>query len=591
MPAAGALWVVPSSGGEPRRLTWYPRNPFPRTWSPDGRTILFASARDGDANLRGITVPAAGGPETTLPVWPVRYASYSPDGKRLAVVGRTAFFNGVDRRFYRGGNRDPISLIDPLTGEGSVIRAGDVNLLFPMWVDHRIYFATDTLGSFNLAEHDLSTGRTRLLTHWRSYGITAASAGGGAIAFVRDGRIHLFDIATGTVSIPPIEVSPPRDEDAPKSVAATSYLQDLAPGPRGEKVAVEARGDVLIVDVATGESRDLTATPGSAERTPSISPDGKLVAYFSDASGEYALHVRAVDGSGEARVIALGRHPTYFHAPTWSPDSRRIAFSDQRLVLWVADVVSGAAEAVDSSRWIAQRQWQTSWSPDGRWLAYAKADPKGTRGIWLRDVEQRAGWMLSSGGSHDEWPVFDPSGRWLYFASSSNSGNAPARDVWSLLSDLMAQPFVSHRLMVATLRAGDVMPMLPYGAGPNPAAKTVTPGAMDPVGCSASHCAAGVPRLTRSSSCGWHRTDRWWSRRRSGPRPRRSTMPRAKCCWWTSRAPQRPVQLAAEVRSADVSGDGGSPAHAAWRRVEPDPDRRSTRHQDRDRPRQGDGAR
>ncbi|HET9441496.1 MAG TPA: hypothetical protein VFO52_15070, partial [Longimicrobiales bacterium] len=330
---ANALWVMPADGGTERRLTWYPRTPFPRTWAPDGKTILFVSARDGDGNQRAITVPVAGGPETMLELNPVRFASYSPDGKRIAVVGRTAFLGGVDRRYSRGGQNDPISLIDPATGLGPSIPTGNTNAIFPMWIGDRVYFATDTLGSFNLAVYDTTTRRVRLLTQWRSHGITSAGSGGGAIAFVRDGRIHHFDIATEQISTPPIEIPADTAELVPKSVPAAAFVQFVNAAPRAERAAIEARGDIVLFDARTRAATNLTSTTGTAERQPVMSPDGKRVAYFSDGGGEYALHIRSVDGNGSARIITLGSKPTYFRGIMWSPDARRIVFSDQRLVL------------------------------------------------------------------------------------------------------------------------------------------------------------------------------------------------------------------------------------------------------------------
>jgi tricorn protease len=474
-----SVYVMPATGGEVRRLTWFPRMAFVRAWSPDSRTILFTSARDGDGNMRALTVPASGGPETLLPVHPVRFASFAPDGRRMAIVARTIFASGVDRRYYRGGMRDPIEIVDPRSGQSTAITRGAANVIFPMWVGGRIYFVNDSLGSFNLAVYDTATRRTRQLTNWRSYGITSASAGGGAVAFVRDGRLHIYDIATERLTTPPVIVPSDSSELAPRDVPVARFQNSLLPGPRGEWLAAESRGEVILVDAATGQGRNLSNAPASAEREPTLSPDGRSVAYFSDASGEYALHVRAADGSGSARVITLGDRPTYFRGIAWSPDARRVAFSDQRLVLWVADLSAGRASPVDSSRWIAQGLWQTHWAPDSRHLAYAKADHKGTRAVWIRDTQTGQAWQISRGGSDDRWPLFDPSGRWLYFASNSLAGLAPATDVWALLSSMQGEPLQQHRLMVTALRDGDVLPILPYGLGANPAAKQPAAGVLD----------------------------------------------------------------------------------------------------------------
>ena len=552
---ANAVWVMPAAGGEPRRLTWYPRSPFPRAWTRDGTAILFVSARDGDGNQRAITVPAAGGPETMLKLNPVRFASYAPAGKRMAVVGWSAFLGGVDRRYSRGGGSDPISLIDPQTGLGRVVPKGSDNVIFPMWVDHRVYFATDSLGSFNLAVYDTTTNQMRLLTHWRSHGIIAANAGGGAIAFVRDGRIHLFDIASGKFATPAIHIPADTTELAERTVPIGSFVEFGNAAPNGLRAALEARGDVFLID-RTDPARNLTGTPGVAERVPVISPDGRQVAYFSDADGEYALHVRSLDGSGSVRRIPV-RSPTFFRGITWSPDGRRVAFSDQRLVLWLADLPAGVATPIDSARWIAQDLWQTSWSPDSRLLAYAKANPKGVRAVWVRDVERGQAWQISRGGSDDVWPVFDPSGRWLYFAASTNSGNAPARGVWGLLSDFYARPFVSHRIMVTTLHAGDVLPMLPYGAGTHPGARNTSQGTVDIAGAAARIAPTFFPQRT---------VQQLWMTPRGALLIQAATWPAtpavenagSEVLLADPLTAGRPTVIAATVAGAEVSSDGSA---------------------------------
>ena len=551
-----AVWVMPARGGAARRLTWYPRMPFPRAWTPDGNAILFSSGRDGDGNQRALTVPAAGGPETMLKLQPVRFASYSPDGKRMAVIGWSPYLGGVDRRFQRGGGSDPISLLNPETGIGTTIPRGSANVIFPMWVDHRVFFATDSLGSFNLAVYDTTTKQTRLLTQWRSHGISAAHAGAGAIAFVRDGRIHLFDIATGKLTTPPINVPADTTELAPRSVPIRGFVQFAAAAPNAQRAAIEARGDVFIVEPRTSAVRNLTETPGVAERLPAISPDGKQIAYFSDAGGEYALHIRPIEG-GTARIIKLGATPTYFRGLAWSPDARRVAFSDQRLVLWLADLNADRAVPVDSSRWIAQGLWQTSWSPDGRLLAYAKADAKGIRAVWLRDVQRNQAWQVSRGGSDDVWPVIDPAGRWLYFASSTNSGNAPARDVWGLLSDIYARSLVSHRIMVTSLHKDGVLPMLPYGAGPHPQAKLPARGELDPAGAAARVAPMSFPQRS---------VEQLWMTPRGTivmqalvwPATPAVENPASEVLLADPSTGQRPTVIAANVSAAELSSDGST---------------------------------
>lgn len=174
---------------------------------------------------------------------------------------------------------------------------------------------------------------------------------------------------------------------------------------------------------------------------------------------------------GAVRKHAVEAKPSFYTEPFWSPDSRTIVFSDRRLGLWVFDVATGKAERIDRSNFMAQRLWNPSWSPDSRYLAYAKALPNHHRAIVVWDRTTGQNKQITDAFSHAEFPSFDASGRYLYFSGSANARNASASDVgWALLSDFDAQPLVLKRLYAVVLRPQDSAPVLPYGSQANPLA-------------------------------------------------------------------------------------------------------------------------
>jgi tricorn protease len=177
-----------------------------------------------------------------------------------------------------------------------------------------------------------------------------------------------------------------------------------------------------------GETRDLTNTVGVAERDPAWSPNGKWIAYFSDESGEYSLHVRQPDGMGEVKKINLGDHPTFFYSPTWSPDSKKIAYSDKRSELSYVDVDAGKPIHVDTNPYDSDHggDFNAVWSPDSRWLAYTRQLDSSLRAVFVYSVEEKTTHQITDGLSDTSSVAFDKNGKYLYFLASTDDGPAIA---------------------------------------------------------------------------------------------------------------------------------------------------------------------
>src|SRR5439155_2901665 len=193
--------------------------------------------------------------------------------------------------------------------------------------------------------------------------------------------------------------------------------------PSGTRAVFEARGEVLTVPAEKGDIRNLTNTPGAAERDPSWSPDGKQVAYFSDESGEYELHIRAQDGRGEVKKLKLGDAPSFYYNPTWSPDGKRIAYRDKRINVWYIDLDTGKSTKVDTGPYDDDEPAQALvWSPDSKWLAYARQLKNYLYAIFLYSVETSKTHQVTDGMSDARFAAFDKGGKYLFFAASTDIG-------------------------------------------------------------------------------------------------------------------------------------------------------------------------
>lgn len=461
------VYVNSSDGqGEARRISMMPENDYMVAWTPDGKEVVFETTRDEETvfrfykmNVENPTLAVA------LPLPQALLGSFSPDGNSIAYNPQAFIFG--EWRYYRGGMASPIWITDLQTGATEKLPNRQFNDRNPMWVGNKIYFMSDRTGTFNLFVHDGKTKQTEQLTNYNGQGIRHASAANDAIAFVENGRIHLFDLATNQERTINFTVSPDTSELLPRNANAMRFLEQILPSANGEKIILGARGEVLIFDVKTGEHQNLTATSGAAERYPALSPDGKQVAYFSDESGEYALYIRSLE-NGAVKKIAVEKQPTFYWNPVWSNDSKKLVFNDRRLNLWMADISSASTVKIDTSDYSAQENWSANFSPDSRFLTYSKRLKNRAGTIFIYDLARGKSFQITDGRTHTESPAFDANGKYLYFISSPNA--LTSEFDWGVLNGTLSRPLIVRRTHALILSKDTPAPFLPNNQA-NPEAK------------------------------------------------------------------------------------------------------------------------
>jgi tricorn protease len=460
------VFVAAADGsGEPTRVTMMPEDDFVTSWSPDGKEVIFETTRDEETVTRLYKTSADRlALATALPLHQSYSGSLSPDGSRIVYNPRSG---AGEWRYYRGGYASPLWIADLKTGALEKLSDGTHNDRNPAWVGEKIYFLSDRTGIFNLYVYDTASKRTQQLTKYSGQGVRAASARNGAAAYVQAGRIHLLDLNTNSDQVIKISVTPDTSELAPRSTSAMRSLEQILPSATGDRIVFGARGDVLIFDPSNGSYKNLTNTPGIAERYPTISPDNKSVAYVSDESGEYELHIRSLENEA-VKKIQIERRPSFYWGMVWSPDSRKLSFPDRRLGLWIVDVAAESALKVDSSPYSAQDSWSPSFSPDSRFLTYSKRLKNRAGAVFIYDIARKKVFQVTDGITHAQMPVFDPNGKFLYFVSSHNAGTSEFR--WGVLNGIFANPLVVRRVHAVVLSKDQLSPLLPNGQ-PNPDAK------------------------------------------------------------------------------------------------------------------------
>lgn len=417
------VYVVPAAGGVPRRLTYHPGVDQLANWTPDGRRVLFVSGRTAETGRTAqlFTMPIDGVNPTRVPLPMAFEGSYSPDGSRLAYVPLPRGFNAWKR--YRGGMATPVVIADLSDSSVEKVPRTDSNDFNPMWIGGKVFFLSDRGGSITLFAYDTATKKVSQVIQNSGLDIKSASASSGEaadkIVYEQFGSLNLYDLKSGKTKKVDITINGDIPTVRAKYEKVGTRILNATLSPTGARALFEARGEILSVPAEKGDARNLTNTTGVADRDPAWSPDGKWIAYFSDESGEYALHLRQQNGMGDVRKISLGSPPSFFYSPVWAPDSKKIAFSDKRLNLWYVDIDKGTPVKVDTSK---RGLGDPSWSPDSRWIAYTKSLESWYSAVFIYSLEDAKISQVTDGLSDASSAAFDKGGKHLYFMASTDIG-------------------------------------------------------------------------------------------------------------------------------------------------------------------------
>ena len=419
------VYVIPTSGGEPLRLTWYPsEGPLPARWgydhqvygwTPDGSAVLFRSVREGFGltDSRLYTVKLEGGLPEALPMVISGAGALSPDGKRAVFSPLFRDFRTWKR--YQGGWAQDLYLFE-LDGSGSQNITNHIRTdRDPMWMGNNIYFVSDRDDYLNIYRYDIDSGDTHQLTRHQGLDVRWASDDGShRIVYELDGALRILDVGNGADT--PIDVTVPADSgiNLGELVKVADHIEGFDLSPNGKRVLVAARGEVFSVPVEHGVARNLTASTGAHEREIAWSPKGDKVAWISDASGEEELVIR--DHLGQSAPVQLTRKSDLrLYHPVWAPDGSMLAYGDAEARIWVIDQNGKNKRLVGDDGGFAQHDY--SWSPDARWLAYSIEDTNGYRSLHIWDSESGTSRRITGELFSQYNPVFSASGEQLYFLS------------------------------------------------------------------------------------------------------------------------------------------------------------------------------
>ncbi len=420
------VYVIPATGGVPKRLTYHPSPDLVSGWTPDGRSVLFASNRNsssGFTRLFTISVEGGGLPaEIPLPM--ANRGWLSPDGQSIAYEPLTQWQG--DWKHYHGGQAQPIWVAKLADSSIEKVPRVNSNDKCPMWIGDKIYFLSDRNSEIvTLFSYDTKSKKVEQVVDNKGLDIKYASTGGGSIVYEQFGAIYTLDAGSKSPKKVDIHVSGDFPGVRPHFEKVGGRIANAAISPTGVRAVFEARGEILSVPADKGDARNLTNTTNVMERDPAWSPDGRWIAYFSDESGEYMLHLREQTGMGEVKKIALGNSPAFYTSPVWSPDSKKIAYNDNHINLWYVDIEKGTNTKVDSNTYgTLDDVLAPSWSPDSKWVTYVKQLDNRLRAVYLYSLEKNQASQVTDGLGDARYIVFDKSGKYIFFTASTNVGQA-----------------------------------------------------------------------------------------------------------------------------------------------------------------------
>jgi tricorn protease len=437
------VYVMPASGGSPKQLTHYPaRGPLPPRWgydnqvygwTPDGQRVLFRSMRDGFdlTDTRLYTVSVEGGLPTPLPMPVSGGGALSPDGKYVAYSPLTRDFRTWKR--YQGGWAQDLYLFDLEKGTAENFTHHVRTDRDPMWIGSEVWFASDRTGTLNLFRYDPATKALEQGTQSTQWDVRWPSGSAdGRIVYELGGELAIFDPRTKVST--PIQIHVPTDDLArrPSRISVGNQVRDYGLSPKGERALFSARGDIFTAPIEHGPTRNLTNSSSAHDKHPAWSPDGRRIAFVSDASGEEQIWLVPQDGSAPATQLTRD-FAVMLYQPEWSSDGKALAISDKDGKLHVVDVASGSATLVADEERGQLRDH--AWSPCGMWLAFSLSDANGYRSLWLWSREKASLHRVTDELLHEFSPAWDPKGERLFFLADRSFAPRIGNVEWNYQMD------------------------------------------------------------------------------------------------------------------------------------------------------------
>lgn len=460
------VYTIPVTGGEPLRITYTPTNArddlgdrmgpnnIVMGWTPNGKEIIYRNRISDGFSGKLYQVNKEGGLSNVVPLPEGGFCSYSPDGSKLA-------YNRVMREFrtwkyYEGGMADDVWIYDPKSKSVENITNNKAQDIFPMWIGDEIFYTSDRDRTMNLFVYNTTSKQTEKVTNFTDYDIKFPSVHGNFIVFEKGGYIYKFDARTHKAEKLTITLTSDNIYARNEIKNGSEYLTAASLSADGERLIVTARGEVFDVPAEKGVTKNITRTPGAHERGGEWSPNGKMIAYISDASGETELYVQ--DATGSEPVQLTKDNDTYIRTFSWSPDSKSIVYTDRQNRINLLDVASKKKTTLLQDP--VGEPSGVSFSPDSKWLTYTRSESNNFSVVYVLNIASKKENAITDKWYESYNPAFSKDGKYIVFSSSRDFNPTYGSKEWnhtypygfgvylSLLTDDTPSPFLEKDAIV-----------------------------------------------------------------------------------------------------------------------------------------------
>lgn len=418
---SNAIYVVSVNGGDAKRLTWHPSGSNVRGWTNDGKHILYASPRDSAPSSfdRLWTVPVDGGPSKMLTSQWSTSGSYSKDGKQIAIDRMSRW--DEEWRAYRGGQNTPLVILNLNNSQETLLPNNKTTDTNPIWIGDHIYFLSDRDFVANIWSYNSKTSELIQITKFKGSDVKSLSGHNNTLTFERDGYLHTLSLDTNETNQLNINVIGDFPWAATKWNNVSRSTRSASLSPTGKRAIMESRGEIFTVPIKNGDARNMTESSGVADRAPIWSPKGEEVAWFSDRSGKgYELLIANQNGMSSPRSISIGESKLGWE-PTWSPDGKYIAFTDDDVRIRLVDVAAGTIKTIGvGGNNLERGRLGLTWSPDSNWLAYSKSGSNNFRQVMVWSLESDNTQAVTNTFADASSPTWDADKEHLYFLASTD---------------------------------------------------------------------------------------------------------------------------------------------------------------------------